>query len=58
VTYDGRTPTTDDFDDSSTTPDADEQIVADLDGGTEIGILVDRYSGWGNYELSVEELGR
>ena len=59
VTVDGRTPTTWDYDEKSTTRDSQEQvIVEDVEPGQEFGILVDSYEGDGNYTLSVEELGK
>ncbi len=60
VTLDGRTPTTSDFDRRSWNYGPDEEITlsdSEIDAGTELGILVDRYSGAGDYTLSIEELG-
>ncbi len=58
VTADGRTPTTRDFDKRSITVDSQEQVIfEDVAPGQEFGILVDSYSGSGNYEISVQELG-
>jgi serine protease len=59
VTLDGRTPTTSDYDKRSITQDSQETVVVeDIDSDTELGILVDSYSGSGNYTVSVEEIGR
>ncbi|NHN48380.1 S8 family serine peptidase [Halostella sp. JP-L12] len=59
VTLDGRTPTTSDYDKRSITQDSQETVVVDdVDSSTELGILVDSYSGSGSYTLSIEEVGR
>ncbi len=59
VTLDGRTPSTSDYDKRSITRDSQETVVAeDVDSSTELGILVDSYSGSGSYTLSVEEIGQ
>jgi len=59
VTLDGRTPSTSDYDKRSITQDSQETVVVeDVDSDTELGILVDSYSGSGNYTVSVEEIGR
>lgn len=59
VTYDGRTPTTSDYDDSGVSYDAQEEVVVDdLDSSSEIGILVTSYYGSGSYVLEAEELGK
>jgi serine protease len=59
VTFDGRTPSTYDYDARSITYGADEQIVVDdVSAGQEFGILVDSYSGSGSFTLSVSELGK
>jgi serine protease len=59
VTFDGRTPTTRDYDARSITYGSDEQIlVEDVSAGQEFGILVDSYDGSGSYTLSVDELGK
>ncbi|WP_247728992.1 hypothetical protein [Halovivax limisalsi] len=57
VTYDGREPTTGDYDDRSTGPSDDEVIESDLDGQTDVGILVHDAQGWGEYTLTVTETG-
>ena len=59
VTFDGRTPSTYDYDARSITYGADEQIVVDdVDANQEFGILVDSYSGSGSFSISVDELGK
>ncbi|WP_323675499.1 S8 family serine peptidase [Halorubellus sp. PRR65] len=59
VTFDGRTPSTYDYDARSITYGADEQIVVDdVDPNQEFGILVDSYSGSGSFTVSVDELGK
>ena len=59
MTLDGRTPTTSDYDKRSITQDSQATVVAEgIDSSTELGILVDSYSGSGSYTLSVEEIGR
>jgi serine protease len=59
VTFDGRTPSTYDYDARAITYGSDEQIVVDnVDAGQEFGILVDSYSGSGSFTVSVEELGK
>jgi serine protease len=58
VTLDGRTPTPDDFDKSSTGPGGNEAVlVDDLDPATELGIRVEASSGYGGYEITAEEIG-
>jgi len=60
LTYDGRTPTTDNWDERSYNYGSDEEIVPDpaqLDGDTELGVLVNSYDGAGDYELVIEEVG-
>ncbi|ELZ14270.1 peptidase S8/S53 subtilisin kexin sedolisin [Halovivax asiaticus JCM 14624] len=58
LTLDGRTPTTSDYDEASTSPDSQEEITVDLSGGEELGLLVDAYSGSGSYTMTVDELGK
>jgi hypothetical protein len=59
VTFDGRTPSTRDYDARSISSNSQEQVVLDdVDERTEVGILVDAYRGSGRYTLSVEELGQ
>ncbi|MFC6955255.1 S8 family serine peptidase [Halorubellus litoreus] len=59
VTFDGRTPSTYDYDARSITYGSDEQIVVDdVDPNQEFGILVDSYSGSGSFTISVSELGK
>jgi len=60
VTTDGRTPTPDDFDRRSASPDSQEEVslVDDGDVSGPIGILVEPASGFGQYTLDVEEIGR
>jgi serine protease len=59
VTFDGRTPSTSDYDARSITYGSDEQIVVDdVASGQEFGILVDSYSGGGSFTIGVEELGK
>jgi serine protease len=56
VTFDGRTPSTYDYDARSITYGADEQVIVDdVEGDQEFGILVDSYSGSGSFTLTVEE---
>ncbi|AGB15232.1 subtilisin-like serine protease [Halovivax ruber XH-70] len=57
LTLDGRTPTTSDYDEVSYSPDSQEEITVDLSGDEELGLLVDAYSGSGDYTMTVEELG-
>lgn len=60
VTYDGRTPTTSDYDDRSITQDSQEQVIidsSDTDFSGDIGILVESYSGGGSYVVEAEEIG-
>jgi serine protease len=60
VTYDGRTPTTDDFDARSWTQNSQEQIIVDTTDtgfGSALGILVDSYDGSGSYTVEIEEIG-
>nr|WP_193570669.1 PKD domain-containing protein [Halorubellus sp. JP-L1] len=59
VTFDGRTPSTYDYDARSITYGPDEQIVVDdVDAGQEFGVLVDSYSGSGSFTISVDEIGK
>ncbi|MFC3957262.1 PKD domain-containing protein [Halovivax cerinus] len=58
VTYDGRTPTRDDYDDRSAGSGASESIAGGLDGATDVGILVDGVEGWGEYSVTIGEQGR
>ncbi|WP_247728327.1 PKD domain-containing protein [Halovivax limisalsi] len=58
VTYDGRTPTRDDYDDRSAGSGASESVSSDLDGATDVGILVDGADGWGEYSVTIGERGR
>ncbi|MFC3960224.1 S8 family serine peptidase [Halovivax cerinus] len=58
LTLDGRTPTTYDYDEASYSSNSQEEITVDLSGDEELGLLVDAYSGSGNYTLSVDELGQ
>ncbi|MFC6955257.1 S8 family serine peptidase [Halorubellus litoreus] len=59
VTFDGRTPSTYDYDARSITYGPDEQIVVDdVDPDQEFGILVDSYRGRGSFTISVDELGK
>jgi serine protease len=59
VTFDGRTPTTRDYDARAITYGSDEQItVEDVTSGQDFGILVDSYDGSGSYTISVDELGK
>jgi serine protease len=58
VTFDGRTPTPDDFDKSSEGPGGSEAIIADdIETDQQIGIRVEATDGFGEYELTVEEIG-
>jgi chitodextrinase len=60
LTYDGRTPTTRNWDERSYNYGSDEEIVADPDqlaGDAEFGVLVNSYDGAGDYELVFEEVG-
>ena len=59
LTFDGRTPSTYDYDARAITYGSDEQIaVDDVDGDQEFGILVDSYSGSGSYTITVDEIGK
>ncbi|WP_323675501.1 S8 family serine peptidase [Halorubellus sp. PRR65] len=59
VTFDGRTPSTYDYDARSITYGPDEQIVVDdVDSDQEFGILVDAYRGRGSFTVSVDEIGK
>ncbi|WP_247731140.1 hypothetical protein [Halovivax limisalsi] len=58
VTYDGREPTRDDYDDRSAGSGAEEAIQSSLDGQTTLGILVDAERGWGEYDLTITERGQ
>jgi len=58
ATYDGRTPTTKDFDERSWTRDSEETIT--MDGGDladTVGILVDAYAAGGEFTLEIDEEG-
>lgn len=58
VSFDGRTPTPNDYDRASYTQDSNEQIIIDdFSQVSEIGILVYVYSGSGEYTLTLEEIG-
>jgi len=58
LTLDGRTPATDDYDRRSIDADSEESItVEDLDASSEFGLLVDSYSGSGDYTLEFVERG-
>ncbi|WP_247728325.1 LVIVD repeat-containing protein [Halovivax limisalsi] len=57
VTYDGRTPTRDDYDDRSAGSGASESVSGDLSGSTDVGILVDGADGWGEYSVAIGEDG-
>ncbi|WP_247728324.1 PKD domain-containing protein [Halovivax limisalsi] len=57
VTYDGRTPTRDDYDDRSAGSGANESVSGDLSGSTDVGILVAASEGWGDYSVSISEDG-
>ena len=57
VTFDGRTPSTYDYDARSITYGSEEQIVVDDgDGDQAFGILVDSYSGRGSFTITVDEI--
>ncbi|MDS0252553.1 PKD domain-containing protein [Haloarcula tradensis] len=59
VSFDGRTPTPNDYDRASYTQDSNEQIIIDgFSQISEIGILVYVYSGRGDYTLTLEEIGK
>ncbi|MFC3960117.1 hypothetical protein [Halovivax cerinus] len=58
VTYDGREPTRDDYDDRSAGAGSDETVQASLDGATDLGLLVDAEEGWGEYSLTITERGQ
>ncbi|WP_247731270.1 S8 family serine peptidase [Halovivax limisalsi] len=58
VTYDGRTPTTGDYDDRSAGSGPDEAISGSLSGTTDVGVLVHAAEGWGNYDLTITEQGQ
>ncbi|WP_247728326.1 PKD domain-containing protein [Halovivax limisalsi] len=58
VTYDGRTPTREDYDDRSAGAGSSESITGDLSGATDVGILVDGVDGWGEYSVTIGEDGR
>jgi|AntDeeMinimDraft_4_1070355.scaffolds.fasta_scaffold00071_16 serine protease len=59
LTFDGRTPSTYDYDARAITYGSDEQIVVDdLEGDQQFGILIDSYSGGGNFTISVDEIGK
>ena len=58
VTTDGRTPSTYDFDKRSLTQGSQERVVLDdVESGQTLGILVDSYSGSGQFRTTTEELG-
>jgi serine protease len=55
----GRSATTGDFDKRSISPGSDEQIILDdVEGATEMNVLVDAYAGGGPFTLTVDEIGR
>ncbi|MFC4406005.1 PKD domain-containing protein [Haloarchaeobius iranensis] len=59
LTTDGRTPTRSDYDASSTGSGADASVtLSAVDASTAVGILVYPASGYGSYQLAIEELGR
>ncbi|WP_247731271.1 S8 family serine peptidase [Halovivax limisalsi] len=58
VTYDGRTPTTGDYDDRSAGSGPDEAISGSLSGTTDVGVLVHAAEGWGSYDLTITEQGQ
>ncbi len=55
VTLDGRTPATTDYDRRSYTYGTDEEISIDSEVEDELGMLVDGYSGSGEYTMTVTE---
>ncbi|WP_323676248.1 PKD domain-containing protein [Halorubellus sp. PRR65] len=60
VTYDGRTPTTADYDDRSYNYGSDEEIVVEgsaFGAKDVLGVLVDAYDGSGSFALDIEEVG-
>jgi serine protease len=57
VTADGRTPSTDDYDARSISSNSTEQVRLE-EFGSEVGILVDSWSGSGTFQLGIEELGK
>jgi len=59
VTDDGSQPDSFTYDHAATTPDSSEQLtIADPSGGQSFGIMVQSWSGTGDFEVEVEELGR
>ncbi|MFC3956791.1 S8 family peptidase [Halovivax cerinus] len=58
VTYDGRTPTPDDYDDRSAGSGPNEALSGSLSGATDVGVLVHAESGWGSYDLTITEQGQ
>jgi serine protease len=57
ATLDGRTPTTDDYDERSYEIGSDESLSL-AEPGEEVGLLVDAYSGQGSFTLDLAETGR
>ncbi|WP_247728329.1 PKD domain-containing protein [Halovivax limisalsi] len=57
VTYDGRTPTREDYDDRSAGSGATESVSGSLSGTTDVGIMVYAAEGWGEYSVSITEDG-
>jgi serine protease len=58
ATTDGRDPLVYDYDKRSCTVNSDERIVLeDVDRGQTIGVLVDSWSGSGDFAVTIEELG-
>jgi serine protease len=58
ATTDGRDPLVYDYDKRSATVNSDERIVLeDVDRGQTIGVLVDSWSGSGDFVVTIEELG-
>jgi serine protease len=59
LTTDGRRPTIDDHDRKSISLDSEETIVVEtVEPGQAFGVLVDSWSGGGDYTATVEELGK
>ena len=59
VTEDGSEPGSFNYDHASTTPDSNEQVtVSDPTAGQSLGIMVQSWDGTGDFEVTVEELGR
>jgi len=60
VTYDGRPPTISDYDDRAYNYGSDESLTVDgsnFDAADSLGVLVDSYSGNGDFTLVMEEVG-